>query len=342
MSSLTTLRHVILRFLGKRHPPGQRFYLVVINRNHVRILKEAGSLLREAGRDCVFVQPETEIQSDELLENFVPIGINKMVAQIRHKDLIVLCCDWAPPELKRALRVLKYLDVQYIGVAEGVRYENPSRYRRVERFLSWGPAAAEALKMPVHVVGSPVIEAILDHKHQPEAHGFALINYKFKTAQDQDTDGHWLQSTRLACREVGLRCVISVHPSDPAARTEIETSPKELRELLPRASVLVTRGSATVFEALALGLPVVLYPFGDEDLIEMAAPDGAYEIVLAPKDLAPALRRAIEPNAAREIGRHSFLEKHLSIDPSRSASRRIAESLMVLADGRSPNDLPGS
>ncbi|MBF8253710.1 MAG: hypothetical protein HW373_405 [Deltaproteobacteria bacterium] len=95
------------------------------------------------------------------------------------------------------------------------------------------------------------------------------------------------------------------------------------------ASALISRPSTTIYQALAAGVPVVHFPAEEEDLAEFADPFGAFETAGDAHELPELLRQAIAGrDTVRERGR-LFLERHVSIDPARTATQRIVDALLV-------------
>jgi hypothetical protein len=120
-----------------------------------------------------------------------------------------------------------------------------------------------------------------------------------------------------------------------AARTTLPNmSSRDFGELLPEALALITRPSTTVYEAIACGIPVVLFP-PVKPLVEFAEPLGAFRLTQTEAALPDDLARAVASRPAyREIGR-AFLEANLSIDPERTAAARIADALADIHRRRS-------
>jgi hypothetical protein len=189
----------------------------------------------------------------------------------------------------------------------------------------------------VEIVGSPVLERIAEKRWQPEHPPFALINYKYLrrkyfSSSDQRYRADWVREAIDASVAAGFRPIVSAHPANKTPPPpDVAVSSEEFRDILPRAAVLVSGPSTTVFEALVMGVPTVVYPHDGEYLGEIGEPEGAFEIVRDRADLSSAIRRAVALHGERVAARQRFLASHVSIDPSRSADERIAAALLEIA-----------
>ena len=99
---------------------------------------------------------------------------------------------------------------------------------------------------------------------------------------------------------------------------------------MPNATVLISQPSTAVFEAMAAGKPVVLFPAGNEALMEFSDPKGAFEIARDPAELSTMLRTALAGKDSYRDTCRLFFEFHVNIDPQVSATERIVQTLIGL------------
>ena len=313
----------------------RRFFFIVNNRNHVRIFAPVVQRLIALSQPCIIADIEREsgdrgARRELAAAGLSSVGIDVLQAQITRRDLLVVANDWYPDVVVETMQLCGRRGVRRIGVIEGARSTKPDRYRLVDHVLGWGASSRNAFKVPVSVVGSPIIEAAWRRPPPSIATpDFAVIAFKEPgpTAAAQQA---WLEQTTGACRALGIPFEISCHPSYRLPQA-FAASQREFRDLMPEAAVLITQPSTLVYEAMAAGKPVVLFPVADEPLLEFADPNGAFDMAREPAELPALLRAAL-------AGRHDYRERcraffdlHVSIDPQIAASERIAQALIQIA-----------
>ena len=322
---------------GLRRPGQGRFFFIVNNRNHVRILAPIVRRLAELSRSCIIADIERESGDRGARRELVALGLSsvsldELKDEIGRSDILVVANDFYPDAVIATMELAGRRGTLRIGVVEGCRFVREDRYHNVDHLLAWSAACRDAFEIPVHAVGSPIIE---EAWHSPASFAtpeYAVINYKIPGHTPEDRQA-WIEQATAACRSLGLPFQISRHPSvaPPAGHT---LASAEFRELMPKASVLISQPSTVVFEAMAAGKPVVLFPAGDEGLVEFAEPMGAYDIARGPDDLVAMLRTALAgKERARERCR-AFFEHHVDIDSQVPAVERIVRTVVGLAETR--------
>jgi hypothetical protein len=253
--------------------------------------------------------------------------ISQLGERVSPGATLVVGNDWGPPGLKEPLERARLIaDVKVVAIVEGSRFGRRNQYRRADEVLAWGPSARRLIGRDVVVVGSPVIEAAAWDESRFEQPPFVAVNYKFPYAYDGiEFKDSWLAQARAGCERAGIAYALSRHPADTDPPHGVEFS--DMDDLLRRASVVLSRSSTVVYEALARGKPVVLFPHPEENLAEFAAPLGAYEIARSADELPAALRRALERIPEQRQRARRFLERHVRIGERGEVTRRIIEHL---------------
>ncbi len=319
--------------LAKRRPRS-RFRFVVHNRNHVRLFAGAAALLADDGYECAFVTLEDIHPREGASETLARYGLSAITLaeaepQIVHGDIVVVGNDWAPKALGTLLESRGERGFRAVGYVDGCRMAAPIKYRRVDHVLGWGPASREMFPAPVTVVGNSQIEKWARQAPRFADPPFAVVNYKFLYHRRAGR-AEWTDSVLGACRACGLAARVSRHPSDPDDPLGLPSEP--LDDLLRDGALLITRPSTAIYEAMSAGKPVVFFPRPDEDLGEFADPLGAFDIAAAPEELPHLIRRALAERRSYPARCRAFLERHVSIDPARPASARMADALATLAE----------
>jgi hypothetical protein len=139
---------------------------------------------------------------------------------------------------------------------------------------------------------------------------------------------YWSASVMRACEKAGLPFVFSAHPLNRAAApVPIES----IDSLLDRASVLVTRPSTVAYEAMARGIPVVLFPMRGELLAEFEQPMGAFEVTYDVDALPELISSALRTRDGYKSRCRKFLEYHVELGTQGTALARIVMALTTIA-----------
>ena len=305
-------------------------FFVPHNRNNVRLLAEAAEILTRRGIGCLFAhldglksggvaRPELEARGLRYID------FAELEQAIRPRDMLVTGNDYAPQFFRRFIDSINFEMVRVVGYIGGARLLQPHRFVRADYILAMGPAALRQRYQPTYVVGSPVIERAIKNAGARHPEGlFVLVNFKGDIDDPSDRDS--LEAVTAACAELGLACVISVHPTMFAKVEMPNKSAADFAQLLPDAMVLVTRPSTTVYEAVACGIPVVLFPLVSP-MVEFDRPEGAFKPTSSRHDLVEDIRAAIRSRPTYFEQGMRFLNANLSIDPEIPAAQRIADAL---------------
>jgi hypothetical protein len=317
------------------HDGPARFFFIVHNGNHVRLFAPVVHTLRQMGQSVRVVhiqdfqkRPAGALEALRAIRlDALPVSL--LSEALTERAVVVVGNDWSPRPFRELLVRARHAGAYLVGVVEGCRFGMPPRYRLVDQVLAWGPSASEEIGREVDIVGSPTIEhAAVDYSwfDQPP---FAAINYKYAYAFEGVTSkDNWLPDVLDACRQLPIRAEISHHPGNPPAPHGAGYS--DMDHLLRRTSVLISRSSTVVYEALARGKPVVLYPQVGEKLCEFAEPMGAYEIATNAAELAVMAQRALQRIPERTAVGAKFLARHVRIGPDGQATQRIVERLLAV------------
>jgi hypothetical protein len=328
-------------------PP--RFFIVAHNRNHVSIFTDMAKLVRDAGVQTTFVVVDGNPDRDAAAGAIEKIGFPFFEsAQLMHivtpRDVVALGNDWGPKHFIRKLETLRRRGVPIVGIVEGARFAYPRHWEHVDDLLVWGQSGVDTLPGRKHIVGSPAIERAMKPERAPAERPRVLVNYKFmKGAKDQGPI--WARECAGAASPVDPDYVICAHPFNAAELGGLSLSHEPFTKLLNNASLLITRSSTVIYEALASRVSVIYYPLADERRAEFGEPMGAFGTATNAAELADLVRaHSDDPTFNAETAR-AFMERHVSIDPARPAPRRMADFILAKLQERASIDasaLPGS
>jgi hypothetical protein len=300
-----------------------RLYFVAHNLNHVQVFEEAAGLLRGRGLAISFATvkdvPGVQRAIDAL--GYPRMEIGDLARCATSRDVVCFGNDWGPRLVRRALARLKRKRVPVVGVIEGARFSLPSRYSRVDAVLYWGPSGSKLLQRPGRIVGSPIIERASRLQRRVPEHPHVLINYKDAPAFE------WGRAAIAAAEAIDPAYVFSAHPASKGIPQDVRVSHEPFQKLLSAASLLITRSSTVIYEALAAGVSVLYFPLPDDKRVEFGDPRGAFQTAENAADLLRLARaHAADPRFDHSTA-SAFLDWHVSIDPLRPAAERLAEAL---------------
>jgi hypothetical protein len=328
-------------------PP--RLFLVTHNRNHISIFADMARLLQAEGRPVTFVvvegNPDREAAATALTEKgFAFITSEDLARVVTARDVVCVGNDWGPKHFKRKLERFRRHGVPVIGVVEGARFAYPRHWERVDDILAWGPSALDLLPGCKHIVGSPAIERALKPEREQPLRPHVIVNYKFMKGVKEQGPA-WATECATAAAPVDVDYVISAHPFNVGELGGLNVSHAPFSKLLDEATLLITRSSTVIYEALAARVSVIYYPLADERRAEFDEPLGAFRTANNATELAELVHKhGVDPSFDARSAR-AFLERHVSFDPEKSASQRMADFVSAKLQERAgidPTPLPGS
>lgn len=326
-----------------------RLFVVAHNRNHVRIFADMARRVGASGRPATFVvvegHPDRDAAADAAASLDFPVIETAQLARLATaRDVVCVGNDWGPKHFIRTLERLRRRGAALVGIVEGARFAYPRHYERVDDLLCWGPSALDMLPGRKHIVGSPAIErARKAARAQPERPR-VLINYKF--TQGAAHEGPvWARAAAEAAAAVDPGYLLSAHHSNVADLAGLNVSHAPFSSLLADATLLITRASTVIYEALAARVSVIYFPLADERRAEFADPMGAFRLAENGADVAQFTRAHAADPTFDAAAAETFLARHVSFDPVRSASERMAAFVSGKLAEREAFDaaaLPGS
>lgn len=186
---------------------------------------------------------------------------------------LVLCGnDWSA-EFRALRRYCRRRAIPTVALQEGPQDwdakwggTNPRKYQNADVLFAMGPVTFKSIQPKYFsITGNPKVDR-LEARPLP-ARPRVLINCNFTYGQYEEARAGWMRDALGACRELGLDCVISKHPRDPTLWEEapmIHSNAYRVRDQLSDCSIVVSRFSSIIHEALALSRPAIYYnPHGE-------------------------------------------------------------------------------
>jgi hypothetical protein len=177
------------------------------------------------------------------------------------------------------------------------------------------------------VIGNPRYEELrptpLPEKSQ------VMINVNFTYGIHEDARKNWLEDILTSCSELGLDYIISQHPrdaSDLSAYNTTRTNAGSVHDIVKDSSVLVTRFSSLIHEALCLGRPVIYYNPHGERLFYDFEPDNKSLIYATSKtELVAALDLFTSSSIQNDLANstRTYIKRHLGVTHLGKASEYV-------------------
>jgi hypothetical protein len=315
----------------------QRLFIVAHNRNHVRISADMAQLLRDQGHGVSYAvieqHPDREAALTAIAERGFPIVESQQLPILAGaRDVVCMGSDWGPKHFVRTLARLRRNGVALVGFVEGARFAYPRHYERVDDLMCWGPSALELLPGRKHIVGSPAIEKARKPERPAPPRPRVLINYKF-TRGAADEGPAWARAAAEAAATIDPDYVLSAHPFNVAELGGLNLSHAPVPALLNEATLVITRASTVIYEALAARVSVLYFPLPDDLRAEFGEPMGAFAYAEDAATLARLTRDHGADPAFDGASAQSFLDRHVSFDPQTPAPARMAAFITAkLAD----------
>jgi hypothetical protein len=316
-----------------------RFFFVVHNKNHMTLFGTFAPLLEAEGAAVHFATLGGHRHEGQALAAIAAAGrpaidVGEMAQLATPQDVVVLGNDWGPRRLLRILERLRGRGVPRVGVVEGARFGLPRLYKHVDELLCWGPSGLEIGARGAQIVGSPMIEkaAALPRKRFDRPR--VLVNYKFSgTAEDEGFV--WGAAAIAAARAIDPDFVLTTHPSSRGVPPGVRVSHAPFAPMLQESTLVITKASTVIYEALAAGVAVLYFPAEGEVRAEFGDSMGAFDTGGTSAALLEAARRYAANPIFPAAAARAFLARHVSVDPDRSAAQRIAAALIcIMARGK--------
>ncbi|MDR2055865.1 MAG: glycosyltransferase [Desulfovibrio sp.] len=281
--------------------------------------------LREFSGLTVFSLDQTEI---------FPLFFNARAA--------LLCIDWGWDSRYLVLQ-LQQRGIPVLAFYEGINDDcvlhppapprkKPLPYRNTDFLLLPGEYyTAVYRKQKTFVVGLPSLRGFLREKAVFPPVPVAVVNVNFSYGMLEDCRRQFVSSAIEGCKQAGISFVLSQHPVDRGDLSPHSPSTRTIYEEIRRGTLLVSRFSTCVLEALALGKPVIYHnPHGEKYPKFQQDPLGAFQVARSTEELAQAIRNVLTDVAAGVDFRaraRNFLHLHANLFAPEEPAYYAAEAI---------------
>lgn len=247
---------------------------------------------------------------------------------------IVCSIDWADREL---IENLKSRDIVTIGLVDGIEdFEdsdysyNRFAYQTVEFVLTCGKNDIKHLiykKEKCTVVGLPKMYEMWHSQVVNPIETLVMINVNFTYGTFEDKRDMWLSEVIEACNFLKLNYIIAQHHADKGNLSKFNLSQDDIYTTIKKSSIIISRFSTVISEALTLGKPVVYHNPHNEQVKLYKNPKNAFSISYDTKSLISAILYEFNNNQNIRERAVKFLDDQFNITskekPAIIAAKRI-------------------
>jgi hypothetical protein len=255
--------------------------------------------------------------------------VNLKVEDIAEHSVLVLGNDWGPTERKINEDFLSK-GINTVCVQESSIDFNSHDNRM--RFCSFpvfqGVATLQNFDvsgMICAVIGNPRFEELKPLRFPPDRK--ALVNVNFTYGIYEDKRNQWVEDIVSTCDELNIEYIISQHPRDNGDLSKykvLRSSAMLVHDSIAESSVVISRFSALLTEAVCLGRPAVYYnPHGEKVDYKFEADDSMFYIARNKTELKRALSSINQQQNNGVNTDVTFLNKHLGVTNTQKASSYI-------------------
>jgi hypothetical protein len=238
-------------------------------------------------------------------------------------DLFVLLNDWTK-EAQRIMAHCHWLGIPVICIQESV-IDFGDSYRRMEHadyvFIQGSSTYSELKRELLFITGNPRYEGRASSMPgKPD--GPVLINCNFTYDVHEKERYSWLDQVTGRLDKLGMGYQITQHPRDRSDlsryRNSIRTRTGSVHEMIRESSLLITRFSSLIHEALIMGVPVIYYnPHRESMHYDFEPNDSFLQLAHAENELEEKLLGFQQKDHRANL--ENYLARHclpLSTDPS--------------------------
>jgi hypothetical protein len=259
-----------------------------------------------------------------------------------HSKAYVGAIDWGA--FRNNYFTLQRMGVPTFALYEGISddhnlesHHRPLPYRLAEHLLAPGDYYTTIYKpQRLHIVGAPNIQALFRQAPAPvPERPLAVINCNFSYGVLEDKRDEFIHSAVQACLRAGIDYVVSRHPADRGDLGELPVDPRPVYACLESATLLISRFSTVILEALAMGRATVYHNPHGERFATFADPMGAYAITTSEDSLVASIQTILSENASpAEVRERAapFLHRHGNVLAETPADVAAAEVIKRIVD----------
>jgi len=233
-----------------------------------------------------------------------------LIKEAKMLGIPTVCIQEGPQDFDLPYKAMMYADHEFL---QGLIH---AKYLKRNRFVITGNPRLENFKKPP-LPKKPLV----------------MVNGNFTYGIYEDARDSWIKGIAEACKNTNLDFFISKHPRDFGQYKGykiIKSNAFKIEDQINMSSVLITRFSQVLYEALLRGRPVIYYnPHGEIKKVLTEDKSGAFFYATNPKELENCLCSAIEFEDDMKERIKDFLLLHCGPQDGKAVERCLHALLMV-------------
>lgn len=273
------------------------------------------------------------IERNSIIEKIKDIDILPLELFVLNKVPVksfVCMNDWESIYTKDLINYYNSMNIPTIGIVEGITDFNDSDYgvnrevyQRVKYVFVTGNNDIKYLtNKEVFKIGIPKLRNLWKLKIKFPVIPLIVINLSFVALTYNNYSLSWLKEVIVVCSKLGLKYIISQHPSDKTDLSEFNVSRKDIYSTIKEGSLVISRFSTVLLESVAMGKPAVYFKPPMETVTLYDNNEEAFSIARNHKELEQAIKYELSNFKNVRERAKSFLDKQCSI-----SSKYLPETL---------------
>jgi len=259
-------------------------------------------------------------------------------------DALVVMNDWEK-NINALIKKAKHFGIPTVGIVEGVQdfFDTHYFHLRIERirhpymwvehpFLMGEYDRKFIINKNAFVTGHMRFDSRWNEVPKFPSKPLVLINSNFTYGRYTAQQDMWLQQAFTACEELGVDYAVSVHHADKKDFSGINVYKGPLMDALREGSMLISRFSTTLIEAMVIGKPVVYHNPHGELMDTFQEPMKAFETTANVEELKKAINKNLKFKGDFRNKFSAFLNHHVHVEDGKSAAEITASRLHQLMD----------
>jgi len=252
---------------------------------------------------------------------------------------LVTSIDWEDKLGGTLIKRCQEKGIPTIGLVDGIEdfedadydYER-NAYQTVEYVLVTGENDLKFLQNKIDkcfIVGLPKMYHLYKEDLHVPKKDLVVINVNFTYGTFVEVRDMWLGEVIEACKLLNLDYIITQHHADHGDLRKYNVSMENVYDTIRKSSIVVSRFSTVISEALALGKKVIYHNPHNEKVQLYKNPLGAYSISCNKEELIEKIQFELEYNTNQRERVNKFLDKQFNInsevEPAILAAQKIKE-----------------
>lgn len=255
---------------------------------------------------------------------------------VNYKSL-VCSIDWEDQFGRPLIYKSQKMGIPTIGLVDGIEdfedtdyAKSRNAYQTVEYVLVTGENDLKFLQNKLEkcfVIGLPKMYHLYHEKVSlPQKH-MVVINVNFTYGTFEEARDNWLKEVLEACAILQLDYIIAQHHADHGDLSNYNVSKENIYDTIRKGSIIISRFSTVISEALAMGRKVVYHNPHGEKVKLYKEPHNAYSISHNTKELVEKIKFELGCKVNQRERANMFLQKQFNInskvEPAVLAAQKI-------------------